>query len=193
MQTISEIVLHEMVHETIYTRSKAEFNESSASFISEQANLMFIREKYSNESREYKEAVESYEIDKIWEKQLSDIRVSLEKIYSSRLTKMEKLEQKRTLLDGKFQELAMDDKFKHSLNKLGRDSWNNAYFAGFATYHYDTNVFHKMLEKCNNDLAKMIELLKRICSKGDPFALMNKYINGEDISLPMIKSKIRRR
>ncbi len=52
---LASLILHEMVHSTIFIKGNADYNENLASFIGDTASYFFLANKYGLESKEYKQ------------------------------------------------------------------------------------------------------------------------------------------
>lgn len=162
---LASLIIHEMVHATIFVKDSVDFNENLASFIGDRGAEKFLITRYGIASEQYKKFIEE---DHDYVKYVDHVlrgTTLLDSMYSAMPENMplaEKLILKqntiRRIVDS-MDTLALSSSKKPSLkfkNKLP----NNAYFMSFIHYQSgQSELLKEWKEKFNGDLKVYIAFL----------------------------------
>jgi predicted aminopeptidase len=160
---ITETILHECAHATLFIPGDSEFNESFAQFIGEKGAEIFFQKNPQNDRM--KEKLQRKERQEILKKILFDSAQQLEKVYASHCSDEEKLRKKKQIIRGcceclfqrKIYVIERTKRFALRLMKSG-----NAIFSAYKTYHSKRFNFEQELRlKYHNDLQKMMTAYKK--------------------------------
>lgn len=134
---LANLIIHELVHATIFVKDSVEFNENLASFIAEKGTLIFLQQVYGGSSTVYKQYVEELADEKIFVNHILRGYNALDSLYKNitDLPEDEKLSQKNLLVDKIMSELdtlALSNQ-KYIEGVKGYQP-NNTYFMSFQRY-----------------------------------------------------------
>lgn len=159
---LTELVIHECVHETVWLPGSVSFNESFANFYAQEATFRYYQlhdpdlagryRLHLNEKQQLSRVIRTY-------------AKKLNQVYTdTTLSKNIKLSKKEAVIE--------DMKSRFSENKYGwvtintqnlaDREWNNAHFAGRLTYTTGYDIFQEMLIKCKDDLHCFLEAAKEL-------------------------------
>ena len=164
---LSNVIIHELTHGTLYVKNNVQYNENLASFVGDKGALMFLEYKYGKESEEYKDYQKRKDLWKNYSALVLKSADRLDSLYANMdegLSKKEKKMMKDQFLSqlrAEFKEYMSylkdrDPKFYSSLDEI-----NNSYFLDFRRYRQDQNMFEQELnEKFNGDFKAYFKYLK---------------------------------
>ncbi|MBL0343428.1 MAG: aminopeptidase [Bacteroidetes bacterium] len=150
---ISELIIHELTHATIYLESSVDFNENFATFIGEQGAGKFLEFKYGSESPEvikYRNFLEDEEIFSSYMMVSSKKLDSLYKSFTPSLPLKEKAKLKYKMIAeimlgiGKLN-LHSPQRYRHDFKKSPLP--NNTDFMAFLRYRKEQEKFKIVFEK----------------------------------------------
>lgn len=164
---LASLIIHEMVHSTMFIKDSIDFNENLANFIGDKAAGEFIRYKFGVESNQYLEYRFEDDDYTIFAQHMLRGTKALDSLYStikkgqslkSRLQEKEVLIKKIVAsLDTLTLKLVQKPSQRFA-NRLP----NNAYFMNFVHYEAKQNFFERECEeKFNGDLKKYLSYLKK--------------------------------
>ncbi len=160
---LAEVIIHELVHATIFLRDQIDFNENLASFIGEIGAQEFLREHFGDSSEaliQYQQELE--DSDRLKKHMLLGTQ-KLDHLYKSLANKPDSIKavSKTTTIKGIVDALDTvtfsNDRYYHIFDK---SLPNNAYFMSFLRYHSKEDSLRGVLNGYQGDISKMIEALK---------------------------------
>ena len=166
---LSELVIHELTHATIYLKSNVEFNENLATFIGEKGAERFLLMKYGMNSEEYKKYKGYLSDEIIYSEYMMSSANRLDSLYKSFTPGMpvkEKATKKYTMIAGimtgiKALPLTYPERYHFDFknNRLP----NNTEFMAFLRYRKKQDTFKKAFEEnYNSDIKAFIaDIVKR--------------------------------
>lgn len=182
--TLSNIILHEMTHSTIYFKGETEVNEQIATFIGNQGSIDFLTERYGIESDEVSLAIDYQEDDLIFSGWIDEVCRRLASFYERSVSKEEKVKGRKEVFR------SIKEEFKRIKERLKTDSYkgfdmielNNAVLLSYRQYTHRLRKFKAIYHYFGNDLKKVIELFKEIKESGDkPSSFLDRWINERGI------------
>lgn len=167
---LANLIIHEMTHETVFIKNNIQFNEEMASFVGDHGAVEFLKYKYGEKSKEYRNSFYMKEDNKVFSKYINQFHDEMDKMYkNSNLSKEEKMiEKKRIIKDykyDKFKEVKKNFKIKGSYAWFPKQKLNNAVIMGFITYEQDASLYTKTFDKLGKDLPKTIRFFKELEKK----------------------------
>lgn len=160
---LASLIIHEMVHATIYVKDSSDFNENLASFIGDRGAELFLKQRYGDSSRQYQEYIhQDSDYRKVADHMLRGTR-KLDSLYQT-MTDKEPVEGKRSKKEAcirsiveAFDTITFSDG-KRRRSRFARQLPNNTYFMSFRTYESKHDA---MLDDWNhrfrNNLRAMID------------------------------------
>jgi len=165
--SIASLLIHEQTHATIYLKNQTEFNEQLAEFVGNEGALLYVKERFGEQSEEYSQATGFLEDYQQFIALLKDLHQTLDSIYKEDLSATKTLNLKDSII------AAYQWNFERSYDSLYTTPWfrkfaqrkvNNPYILMYMRYHKDLTLFHDFYEKNEKDLARTIKSLKAVSS-----------------------------
>jgi predicted aminopeptidase len=161
---IVEVVLHEMLHGTLYLPGHSEWNESLATFVGLRgAAAFFARSGGASASQQIVDEATRRERDEdAFARFLLPVMRELDALYSSPLPRAEKLRRREDI----FQRAQADylRRFPPPAGKrpgaFAQQPLNNAVLLSFAVYHDSTPEHRRLFQRVGEDLPTLIRLYK---------------------------------
>ena len=163
---LANLIIHEMVHATIFVKDSVEYNENLASFIGDKGAEGFLGTKYGRDSREYELYIQE---EQDFNKYIVHMKLGIYKLDSlyKTMTSEMSLEIKRKKKETVIREIV---KSLDTLNLSSQTSQslrfrdklpNNAYFMNIIRYQSRHDIFwDELYELFNGDIRKYITHLK---------------------------------
>lgn len=148
------LVVHEMVHSTIWVKGYPEFNEAIASFIEDRASEIYFQEIEGKSSA----VIQRWHLYNREIKKLNQIidkyQVQLKNLYQSTISNQEKRTEKENIFNSLKEDLRSQQSQFQIINTfdLARQEWNNARLTSRSVYRSDWPQFDQLFDKCNQDL-----------------------------------------
>ncbi len=166
---LAEMIIHEMVHSTLWLPGHNEFNEEIAVFIGREAALEFIRRRGAEEGRMEEIAAHrrDYESLLVFFRRLYR---RLETRYDATPSKEERLRIKEEILSEE------KDFFEENYSRLfstGRYrrlieiEWNHALIDLYMQYGAELDLYYRLLEQVDGDIGRATEKILSIDKKGE--------------------------
>jgi len=168
---LAEILLHELVHATVFVADHPDFNEGIATFIGEEASVHFYADAGDADgaARRRREVDEGRSIDAL----LLSFRADVSQLYAetepgpARAAGRAQLEARtRTLL------AALPLTTRDPVGLAERARLNDACLALIATYTADLPAYAARLEEAGGDLTRFLAELRRAADTPDPRATL---------------------
>jgi len=167
--TLANIILHEMVHATIYFKGETDLNEQLATFIGNQGAINFLTEKYGASSKEVTLAIDYQKDDLLFSQWIDGAYKRLSEFFNQPISIEEKLKGREEVFQSiqeTFREVK--DQFRTaSYNDFDRKKLNNAVILAHRRYLHRLDRFEALYEKLGKDLKKVVDFFKEIKSSGD--------------------------
>jgi len=182
---LANLILHEMVHATIYFKSKTDWNEQMATFIGNHGAIYFLTEKYGKESKQVIEAIRYQEDDLLFSRWIDQACQRLSKFYSEEISRDEKIRGREEIfcsLKEEFKNISFQTDCYQGFERI---NINNAVLLAYHRYVHRLENFHALYEYFENDLRRMIDFFKEIRTSGeDPSFYLERWIKERGISVP---------
>ena len=176
---LANLIIHELVHSTVFIKGQSDFNEEFAEFIGTEGSKLFIESRYGIDSAQYSEML-AYETDsKNFIAFIQELICELEILYSGSQTRVEKLSEKARIIN------ASKERFDAEYNiRFKSDEYrgiselpiNNAFLDLYRLYYTDDNFYVNLYEASGRDLPAFIAAAKTIKRKGEPRAQLEKAL-----------------
>lgn len=192
---LSNIILHEMAHATIYFKSETDLNEQLATFVGDQGSIEFLIEKYGQGSKEVREALYSQEDDRLFANWIDWAYRQLSEFYGKPISREEKLKRREEIfsrikenfkeMKGRFKTICYQDFDKKDLN--------NAVLIAHRRYLYRLDRFEALYEYLGRDMKRFLRFFVEVKrSKENPSTYLEKWmkekgliLNQKEISVPV--------
>ena len=177
-----EVILHEMVHRTIFVKHQGAFNEGVATFVGEKAAEAFFRTRRAEEPGAIERLREKRETARVFQETMFQLDERLRALYGSEGSEAEKLRSRQKI----FEETKAS--LRERLEQLGStryegilsEDWNNAFLVSYLTYHPDPDLWEALYERFDEDLKAMVVWLKGLEKEDDPFSAVRSLLKGSE-------------
>jgi len=179
---LSETVLHELAHATLWVKGSVDFNESYANVVGKEAALRWMVERYGASSEQVSHVHRRREDIQRWRALLQELYNDLDVVYKfDDKSEREKLTMKQELLaslESRVISAGFHDRQRY-LAAVDAGPWNNARLRQFRTYNDGQEAFHWLLQRHNGDLRLFIEDLDRITTgTREPWTALRQEVAG---------------
>jgi len=168
---LADLIIHELVHATVFIKGQVQFNEELAEFIGSEGARLYIETRYGKDSDEYREMHASNAENRNYITFIQELIGELEELYSSRLGREEILAEKERIInaskerfDAEYETRFSNDNYKGFLDL----PVNNAYLELFRLYYTKDNYFSDLYERSGRNLPDFIAAAKTITGRGNP-------------------------
>jgi predicted aminopeptidase len=185
---LADLIIHELVHATVFIKGQVQFNEELAEFIGSKGAVLYVKSRYGTDSAEYRELLTSNSEYENFFTFIQELITELEVLYSNDIGKEEKLIKKGMIIN------AAQKRFETEYEKnFSSDNYrgfselpiNNAYLELHRLYHAEDNFYDDLFNRYGQNLPAFISAAKTISKKGNPRAQLEKallpsyILNGE--------------
>jgi predicted aminopeptidase len=165
---LTELIIHELTHGTLYVKSDVTFNENLASFIGEKGALEFIGKKFGTDSKEMTDYLHEKSDERLFRALALTYYKRLDSLYVNTRDIKELPDLKRKMIYD-FINAAQRSSLhspRYRLYSKKAAITGNAFFLGFERYDSKLGEFEKDLrENYQGDLRKYLQGLIKIYGK----------------------------
>jgi predicted aminopeptidase len=165
---LTEIILHEMTHNTLYLKGQGEFDEGLANLVGKVGVISFMRKTYGDTHPFTIEAENNLVDQRLFSSFLTSLLERLDTLYNSDITYEEKLVEREKIFTKSLKEFAdiqlnfKADRFKG----FGESGLNNAYLMSIGLYNRYFKLFEETMMEEGNSVENMLDHLRKIAGKG---------------------------
>ncbi|MCL2220135.1 MAG: aminopeptidase [Chitinispirillia bacterium] len=160
---LASLIIHEQTHATVFIKNQIQLNEEMATFVGDVGGLLYIKDRFGEDSDEYRTAVLSKEDYRTYINLMREIYGELQAVYAADSSRGYKLAEKERIF-GDFRAMvaeSYDSLFRTPRYRgLRQAELNNAVIASRMTYNLDMSLFYDLYEKRWQDLPAAIRDLK---------------------------------
>jgi predicted aminopeptidase len=168
---LADLIIHELVHATVFIKGQIEFNEELAEFIGGEGAKLFIKSRYGEDSDEYREMLIFSADSQNYVEFIQELSGELDALYSEKISREEKLAEKERIINNAKERFIAEYDNRFSGNEYRNFSElpvNNAYLYLFRLYHTDDNFYRELYDRSGQNLPSFIAAAKTIKRKGNP-------------------------
>ncbi|MEQ8552728.1 MAG: aminopeptidase [Cyclobacteriaceae bacterium] len=160
---LAEVIIHELVHATIFIKDEIDFNENLASFIGESGAQQFLNDEFGDSSVALISYIHELQDSERFKRYMLSGTKKLDSLYAGILEEPDSIRQK--LKDSLIVQITNNldtvsfnnEKYRAIFDK---QLPNNAYFMAFLRYHSKEDSLRNVLDTYDGDIARMIKDLK---------------------------------
>ena len=189
---LTEIVFHELFHNTLYVKGAGAFNESSANFIGHRAAIDFFRQRSGENSAEYSNAVLAWDEEKEFGRFINEVVGTLTELYNRDISRDDKLRLREEVFARSKAEWArrIADRPNHRFRGFAKQPINNAILMHYVVYLKDLELFEAVYDASGRNLAQTVESLRKAVDRGDePFESVRHWLKKHPSSISKIKAQ----
>ncbi|OGP90649.1 MAG: hypothetical protein A2157_14245 [Deltaproteobacteria bacterium RBG_16_47_11] len=183
--TLSNLILHEMAHTTVYFKGQTDFNEQMATFIGNYGAIDFLVHQYGKGSQQVVEAVHNQEDDLFFSQWIDQACQRLSNFYSKEISRDEKIKGREEIFCSLKEEFKKIPFKTECYGNFEKRDLNNSVLLAYRRYIHRLENFQVLYEYLGNDLRRMIELFKEIrASKEEPSSYLERWMTERGITVP---------
>jgi predicted aminopeptidase len=184
---IINIIIHELVHNTVFFKGETALNEGVASFIAEKGTLLFITEQFGASSPQYQLALDLNRDEVLISGVFEALYDALQKLYAQDMAREEKI-RKREAIFSHWQRILADlnSQLKTKEFSVSMAHLNNAVVLAHRRYHLSSEgLIIRAYKALGEDVAGLVELLRAVrTSKEEPSRFLEKWLQERSSSPP---------
>ncbi len=177
--SLTNLILHEMTHGTVYFKRDCDLNEQMATFVGNDGAIDFLKQRYGSGSREMLEAVQAQGDDLLFSRWIDQACERLSAYYGQPISREEKIRGREELflsLQKEFRE--MKTQFKtEAYRTFDEGPFNNAVLLAHHQYFHGFDNLERLYAYFDRDLRKVVMLMKKIEASGeDPSVYLDRWL-----------------
>jgi predicted aminopeptidase len=176
---VINIIIHELVHNTVFFKGETEFNEQLASFVAEKGTLLFIEERFGTSSAFYQFALDHAQDEELIARLFQELYDALQGVYAQDLSREEKLRKRVEVFAFGQRRLAELSKELRTVEFADyRARLNNAVVLAHRRYGIPPNgLLKKTYEALGGDVKRLVELMQTVRkSKEEPSRFLERWL-----------------
>ena len=169
---LASTIIHELTHATVYIASEADFNENLAEFVGNQGAIEYFLSRDGPASPRATMAREDAEDDVVFNREISDLKQRLAKVYDGTSSREDKLAEKARVIAGwkEHYRATVKPGFKQGgYDRLVEsERFNNAVILALVRYHGENDMLEAAHRKLGSSLRATVAKLKEISREKNP-------------------------
>ena len=169
---MADILIHELVHATIFIKNNMQFNEELAEFIGSEGARLYMKKRYGDSGPEIESMAYSEADNEAYIAFIQELIAELDAVYKTGIPREQKLEQKQKIIADAQSRFAAEYETRfHSANYRGFSEIriNNAYLELYRLYYSGGSRLKELYDESGGSLPAFIAAAKTITRKGgDP-------------------------
>jgi predicted aminopeptidase len=178
--TLTDVIFHELFHNTVYVKGAGVFNESVANFIGHRAAIDFFRQRSGEESAEYREAVRAWEQEKEFADFIDGLVATLTDLYERDIPLQDKLRLREEVFARSKAEWAQRIEAGSAQRFRGfvLQPLNNAVLMHYVIYLKNLRLFESLYDAEGSSLARFVAAIREPVKRGEePFAVVQSLLD----------------
>jgi predicted aminopeptidase len=195
-ETLTNIIIHELFHNTFYLWGQTALNESLANFAGHRGAIAFFAKEQGSETGAARQAVATWESELAISGFLAEAANRLNELYASSIPEADKLRQREELFARLQEEFRNLPGPVRQNTDLGTVQWNNAVLLQALVYLQDLALFEQVYQQSGQDLQATLKRISDAAEKeaDDPFAGVRELVSVSRSSFwPLLASNVRMR
>jgi len=174
---IVDVVLHELLHATIFRPDDAAFNESLATFVGQEGSLRYWRARHPGEPQRAQLATNRFADRDRYRAFVLETYEQLAAFYASDLSAEDKLTGRRSLFESAKARFTNEIQplmhYPESYEFVDDLEMNNAFLLLVRRYNLDLDVFQAVLDAAGGNWSAALDLFRQAAAtRGDPFQFL---------------------
>jgi predicted aminopeptidase len=169
---LADLIIHELVHATVFIKGQVTFNEELAEFIGSEGARLYMETRYGTDSPEYRAMLENEANSLKFIAIVQQLIAELEAVYSNTgLSREEKLAEKERVIKETQQrfEVEYENNFSNdNYRGFSQIPINNAFLEIYRIYYTEDNFYAELYERAGRNLPAFIAAAKTITKNGNP-------------------------
>jgi predicted aminopeptidase len=176
---LADLIIHELVHATVFVKGQVQFNEELAEFIGSEGARLYMETRFGTDSEEYKKIYKTENEYPKFVAFIQELIAELDAVYSSELEREAKLSKKEETInkakerfEAEYESRFSSDNYRGFLEL----PINNAYLELYRLYHSKENFFADLYERSGKNLPAFVAAAKTVTKKSDARTQLEKAL-----------------
>jgi len=168
---LAELIIHELLHSTVFLKGKSQFNEELAEFVGVEGARLYMEKTRGSLAQDDAEAAKAQADRATYLAFIRALIAELDELYKGSLSREEKLQRKEEIIEGakaRYKESYEENFTTNNYRGFSELPVNNAYLELYRLYHEEDHYFKDLYERSGNDLVKFITAAKTLKGRGNP-------------------------
>lgn len=177
--TLATVILHELLHSTLFIGGAVDFNESLADFVGNQGAILFFQDRYGKKSPEFQKAVQSWQEELEFSVFITGVAGSLKALYEKEVARKEKLRLREKIFSRSQEDWSrrIANRPAHPYRSFSQQKINNAVIAHYLLYLKGLQLFESLYQAEGKDLGRLVSLIaESVQDREDPFQTVQKLL-----------------
>lgn len=181
--TLTDTVIHELLHNTAWRPGDTRFNESLATFVGRTGTLEYLGERFGADSAITREAKTRFEDTDRFNAFIFELFDQLDAHYNSDLARAEKISGREEIFESGRTRFFTD--IQPLMNEPENYDWverlpsNNAWMLANYRYNLDLDLFERVHQATELDWSRTINIFQKAAAAGDPKAYLRGRLEGD--------------
>lgn len=162
---LADLIIHELLHATVWLNNHVQFNEGLATFVGIEGARLFMKQMRGCDGTSDIEAANRLADRAVYHAFIRGLIAELEEMFQSDISREERLRRKDEIISSaqrrfeeKYDELFITDNFRFFIDL----PVNNAYLDLFRLYHEGDTYFEDLFERSGRNLKEFIAAARTI-------------------------------
>jgi len=172
-RNLAELIIHELLHATVYLKGQSQFNEELAEFVGVEGARLYMEKTRESQAQDDADAADAQADRAAYLAFIRALIAELDELYKSdplTITREEKLQRKEEIIEGakaRFKESYEENFSTDNYRGFSELPVNNAYLELYRLYHEEDHYYKDLYERSGNDLVKFIAAAKTLKGRGN--------------------------
>lgn len=174
---LSNTIIHELTHGTVFLKGAASFNEGFATFVGDQGGIGFMRERHGADSAEARYAEGMVRDARKFTAFLQELGAELRELYGAERPTDEKLAAREEVFSRAQARFALIPFETDHYAWFGKTKLNNAFLTTLLTYQSNSARFEAAHERLGRDLRATVQFFRdQVAKQPDPEAFLDRWL-----------------
>jgi len=178
--TLTDVIFHELFHNTVYVKGEGAFNESIANFVGHRAAIDFFRQRGGEQSAEYQQAVRDWQQEKEFADFIDGLVITLGDLYARDIPLKDKLRLREQVFTESKKEWAERIEAGEARRYRGfvLQPLNNAVLMHYVTYLTNLKLFESLWTAEGKSLPRFVAAIRDGVKHGtEAFAVVQSLLD----------------
>jgi predicted aminopeptidase len=178
--SLANVIFHELLHNTLYVKGSAAFNESLANFVGGHAAIDFFRDKFGEGSAEHQRAILAWQGELEFSDFLEGVTNTLNALYARNIPLEDKLRLREEVFARSKSAWAsrFADPQSYRSHDFLQQPLNNAVIIQYTLYLENLRLFEALYDAEGKSLTRLINSIREAVSKGgEPFEQLQALVD----------------
>jgi predicted aminopeptidase len=164
-EDLANLIIHEMLHSTVFIKGQMEFNENLALFVGNQGSYNYLAGRFGEDSEQARYAVGSNLDDNTFSIEIMKLHGELDEMYKSGISDDEKKRRKQEIIEAhkkRFREEVLPDMHTTAYRRWPELDINNATVISRAVYYHDLSLYHNLYMAMDEKLSAVLDFFREV-------------------------------